>query len=136
MTPLVTAARKYLGVPFRHRGRTARHLDCVGLIVRAYADLGRDIRHDKTHYGREPHADGLRDQLQLEFGPPAPDMRVGDVALIAYNTIVPHHVGIIGDYKYGGFSLIHADGMAGKVVEHRLDDGWRKLIIETYRDNA
>lgn len=136
MTALVTAARKYLGVPFRHRGRTPRHLDCVGLIVRAYADLGRDIRHDKTHYGREPHADGLRDQLQLEFGPPAPDMRVGDVALIAYNTIVPHHVGIIGDYKYGGFSLIHADGMAGKVVEHRIDEVWQAMILETYRDHA
>lgn len=134
MTEIVSAARKYLGVPFRHRGRSARFLDCVGLIVIAMRDCGREIHHDKPHYGREPHADGLREQLQKEFGEPASEMRVGDVALIAYNTEIPHHVGIIGNYLYGGFSLIHADGMVGKVVEHRLDANWQKMILETYRN--
>ena len=132
---LADSARKYIGVPFRHRGRTVRHLDCVGLVVIAAKDLGREILHDKPHYGREPNNDGLREHLQMEFGPPASDMRVGDVALIAYNTEVPHHVGIIGNYIYGGFSLIHADGMVGKVVEHRLDSNWQKMILETYRDS-
>jgi cell wall-associated NlpC family hydrolase len=136
MNPLVTAARKYLGVPFRHRGRLATRLDCVGLIVRSMQDIGREVKHDKTRYGREPHADGLREHLQMEFGQPAPDIQVGDVALIAYNTEIPHHVGIIGDYLYGGFSLIHADGSVGHVVEHRIDDNWRKMILETYRDNG
>ena len=134
MTDAVIAARRYLGVPFRHRGRSERALDCVGLIVRAFADCGRMVSHDKEHYGREPHADGLREQLILEFGQPASDVQVGDVALIAYNTIIPHHVAIVGNYRYGGFSLIHADGMAGKVVEHRLDAKWRGMIIDTFRD--
>jgi cell wall-associated NlpC family hydrolase len=132
---LANAARKYLGVPFRHRGRTARHLDCVGLVVVACHDVGFDITHDKPHYGREPNNDGLREQLQKQFGEPAPDMQVGDVALVAYNTEIPHHVAIIGDYLYGGFSLIHADAVFGKVVEHRLDDKWQRLILETYRVN-
>jgi cell wall-associated NlpC family hydrolase len=130
---IAEAARKYLGVPFRHRGRGPVFLDCVGLIVRVMKDCGHDIQNDKSHYGREPHADGLREQLQKEFGQPAPNMQVGDVALVAYNTVIPHHVGIIGDYIYGGLSLIHADGNAGKVVEHRIDARWQKMIIETYR---
>ena len=130
---LAETARKYLGVPFRHRGRSARCMDCVGLIVLAVQDLGGAVENDKLHYGREPHADGLREQLQKEFGEPCADMQVGDVALIAYNTEIPHHVGIIGNYLYGGFSLIHADGSVGKVVEHRIDETWQKMIIETYR---
>lgn len=134
MMNLADSSRKYLGTPFRHLARGPRFLDCVGLIVVARRDLGLSTENDKQHYGREPAADGLREQLQKEFGEPKTDMRVGDVALIAYNTIVPHHVAIIGDYLYGGFSLIHADGMEGRVLEHRLDEQWQKLIIETYRD--
>ncbi len=133
---LVESARKYLGVPFRHRGRIATRLDCVGLIVLAFKDIGREILNDKQHYGREPHADGLREGLIAEFGEPCAEMKVGDVALIAYNTEIPHHVAIVGNYLYGGFSLIHADGMVGKVVEHRLDAKWQKMILETYRDNG
>jgi cell wall-associated NlpC family hydrolase len=130
---LAEAARKYLGKPFRHRARGPNYLDCVGLVVVACRDLGREIANDKQHYGREPHADGLRESLQLEFGEPAKDIRVGDIALIAYNTEIPHHVAIVGDYLYGGFSLIHADGMEGRVVEHRFDDNWRRMTLETYR---
>jgi len=129
----VTAARKYLNVPFRHRGRNSRHLDCLGLVIVSLADTGFIVTNDKKHYGREPHTDGLREGLQIAFGEPCTDIQVGDIALIAYNTIVPHHVALIGDYVYGGLSLIHADGMVGKVVEHRLDDNWRKMILETYR---
>jgi cell wall-associated NlpC family hydrolase len=131
---LVESARKYLGVPFRHRGRLPSRLDCVGLIVIARQDCGYEVRNDEKHYGREPHADGLREHLQLEFGQPCSDIQVGDIALIAYNTEIPHHVAIVGDYVYGGLSLIHADGLIGRVVEHRLDDKWRGLILETYRD--
>lgn len=130
---IADAARKYIGMPFRHRGRGGRFVDCVGLIVCALRDCGYEIQNDKAHYGREPHADGLREQLQKEFGEPAMEMQVGDVALIAYNTEIPHHVGIIGNYIYGGFSLIHADGTVGKVVEHRIDARWQKMILETYR---
>lgn len=31
---------KYLGVPFKHRGRLTDGLDCYGLIIRVYEDLG------------------------------------------------------------------------------------------------
>lgn len=38
--PQVVAARKYLGVRFRHRGRSSTGLDCVGLVMRSWYDCG------------------------------------------------------------------------------------------------
>lgn len=132
MSALVAAARRYLGVPFRHRGRTARGLDCAGLVLRAYADLGV-VMPDVRHYGREPHKDGLRAAVVRALGQPVEDApQVGDVLLMAFDRD-PHHVGIVGDYLHGGLSLIHSYGDVGRVVEHRLDDGWRAKILEVYR---
>jgi len=34
---------KYLGIPFKHRGRDLRGLDCYGLIINVYRDLGYEL---------------------------------------------------------------------------------------------
>lgn len=129
---LVDQARKYLGTPFKHRGRTKFGLDCAGLIVRSYLDLGRPVK-DLRIYGREPHRDGLRqtvlsNQVDRVYGPWEP----GDVLLMKF-VREPHHLGIAGDYFAGGLSLIHSYGEIGRVVEHRLDDVWKSRVLEVYR---
>lgn len=132
MSPLVDAARSYLGVPFRHRGRTSAGLDCAGLLVVAYRDLGIELP-DIRIYGREPHKNGLVRAVEDGFGQPlgrAPEP--GDVLLMRFER-EPHHLGIVGDYIHGGLSLIHAYGAAGRVVEHRLDAAWRARIVAVYR---
>lgn len=131
MTPVVQAARRYLGTPFRHRGRSASGLDCAGLVWRSYYDLGTTLP-DIRWYGREPHRDGLREVVREAFGdpvhrPPIP----GDVLLMRFNR-EPHHLAIVGDYP-GSLSLIHSYGDAGRVVEHRLDPFWCGRILEIYR---
>jgi len=132
MSQLVTAARRYLGVPFRHRGRTRAGLDCAGLIWRSYADLGV-ILPDIRIYGREPHRNGLERVVKAGFGcAAARDPEPGDVLLMRFER-EPHHLGFVGDYAHGGLSLIHAYGTAGKVVEHRLDALWRGRIVTVYR---
>lgn len=134
--PLVTAARQYLGVPFRHRGRTARGLDCVGLGWRAYADLGV-VLPDLRQYGREPRDERLLKAIKaalgepVGFGPTA-ELQPGDVPLFDYND-EPHHVGIVGWLAYGALSLIHADSIVGEVVEHRLDDAWCARMSWVFR---
>jgi len=55
----VEAARKYLGMPFRHMARGPRRVDCAGLILCAFRDVGIELE-DMPVYGREPHKDGLR----------------------------------------------------------------------------
>jgi cell wall-associated NlpC family hydrolase len=130
--PLVAAARAYLGTPFLHRGRTPVGLDCAGLVWRAYADLGV-LLPDVRIYGREPYRNGLEAAMVRALGEPvARHPAAGDVLLIRFDR-EPHHIGIAADYPHGGLSLLHAHGMAGCVVEHRLNKTWRDRIVAVFR---
>lgn len=133
MSAIVSAARSYLDVPFRHRGRSRRGLDCIGLVVVALADVGRSVA-DRKAYGRSPEADRLRVALVDEFGDPIPkdQLQVGDIVTMQW-TGRPQHVGIVTDYLLGGLGLIHAEIANGRVVEHRLADPWPRRIIEGWR---
>ena len=137
---LSDAARKYLGTPFRHRGR-GRYLDCAGLVVRVSEDMGLPII-DQKQYGREPFRDGLVEAGVRTFGEPvhvAPvaigDIQEDDVILIRY-AVNPHHVMIVGRSPLGWLTVIHADGHYGKVIEHRLDEALAKDITHVFRRPA
>ncbi|MBL0918047.1 MAG: C40 family peptidase [Hydrogenophaga sp.] len=136
MSKLIDAARKYVGTPFRHRGRSTASLDCAGLGVKAYADCGV-VLPDLRHYGREPYQGGMERALTTALGEPVghgpdADLEEGDVVVMHFNS-EPHHVGLIGRTPYGALSLIHADSLVGKVVEHRLDKAWRDRIVFVHR---
>lgn len=128
------AARRYLGVPWKHQGRDrVRGLDCIGLCVVCAQDLGWTVR-DQSGYPRDPHGNVLEGALREHFAR-VPDMRPGDVVSIRFAGPV-RHVAIVGEYMYGGLSLIHSNSRVGKVVEHRLDDHWRNQIVNVYRRPA
>lgn len=135
ISDFVFACRSYMNTPFKHRGRTRRGIDCAGLVICALRDLGVDPVDLKV-YGSQPSKDGLRETVQANLGEPTgyggQDLAVGDILLMKFNR-EPHHIGVVGDYVHGGFSLIHTYGEAGFVKEHRLDDVWRERIIESYR---
>jgi cell wall-associated NlpC family hydrolase len=59
------------------------------------------------------------------------EMRSGDVALFAYEHT--RHLAVVANYHAGGLSIIHAYEPAGKVVENRLDDEWRRRLRAVYR---
>lgn len=137
MGKLVEAARGYLGVKWRHRGRSKHGLDCAGLGVLAYRDCGVEVP-DFTLYGREPHDDGLIKYLTAALGEPLPTgyvLKDGDIIVLRF-VKEPHHVGIVAEANYGGMpalNVIHADGAAGRVLEVRLDDTTMKRITHVYR---
>lgn len=121
-------------IKFRHMGRDPKTgFDCAGFLQWLAKKQGRQVWDIKA-YGRQPHMDGLRDALIRNLGEPIPlaDMRPGDIVLMAFSG-EPKHVGVLGDYQFGGLSLIHTYGTIRCVVEHRLDDRWRSLVIEAYR---
>ena len=43
----------------------------------------------------------------------------GDVVVVRF-AADPQHIGILGDYRHGGLSIIHAASTPGRVIETRL----------------
>lgn len=133
-------ARSYLGTRFVHRGRNKRGLDCVGLVWCAYRDAGIALE-DYRLYAREPQKqDGLVCKIEAALGAPVSffgrvKLKPDDVIVVRFE-VEPHHVGIVGSYKYGGLSVIHACGHNEKVVEHRLSDDMVNRITHVFRRPA
>lgn len=137
MGKLVDAARSYLNVKWRHRGRSRHGVDCAGLGVLAYRDCGIELP-DYTLYGREPHNDGLIKYLTAALGDPLPTgsaLKDGDIIVMRF-VKEPHHVAIVADAVYGGtaaLNIIHADGQTARVLEVRLDESTAERITHIYR---
>lgn len=142
MSELVKTARRYLGVPFRHRGRNpAVGLDCAGFPRQVYLDRGVELK-DVAKYPRESNSDRIVLAACEALGEPvavAPvrrdQLQVGDLCVQRFN-VYPHHFFFVGDYYLGGLSCLHADGDQGpysRVVEVRLDDARIALITHVFR---
>lgn len=127
---IIATARSYIGTKWRHRGRTQRGMDCVGLVVLSCQSAGIEIE-DYVGYGREPWNDRLRQELKQQFGNPTDDWQPGDIALFEIEHQRPRHIGILGNYKYGGLSLIHAHSIYG-VVEQSLAGTKDLNLVEVY----
>lgn len=143
MTPgqrmdFVEAARTFLGVPFRHQGRTRRGMDCIGLVVLSLRAAGVSVA-DRTDYGRTPTAARkLWDSLVAELGPPAltratpADLQPGDIVAMSWGVAGEAHVGIVWAHPEGA-GLIHTEASIGEVVEQRIDAGMAALITGVWR---
>lgn len=118
----VQIAREYLGTPFHHQARKKGiGVDCVGLVLCVAQELGAvPVDWDVTGYSRYPDgAELMRHLRERLVEVPRDDMCPGDVVCVAFAKY-PQHVGIVGDYVHGGLSIIHADGLRGRVLETRL----------------
>jgi cell wall-associated NlpC family hydrolase len=126
VSALVDAARKYLGVPFHHQGRNEHGLDCAGLIVLAYRDIGIEL-NDIQGYGMEPWNDGLRECVESNLTKVDGEPEPGDVLLLRWRR-EPQHVAIVTDK-----GIIHAYANVRKVVETGFSPFWRHRIVGVYR---
>lgn len=121
---IIDCARSYLGVPWRHQGRTSAGLDCGGLIIRVAHDLGLST-FDVDGYGREPDGVSLRAHLEAQA------VRVlqgeaGDILLLRF-VRYPQHLAIRTDV-----GIIHTYAQVGAVVEHHFDSRWRARLVDVY----
>lgn len=122
---VINQARKYLGVRYKHQGRTEFGLDCLGLLVKVAHDLGIS-KADSNDYGRVP--DGRKMMRQLEehldiTTSPEP----GDILLFRFQG-EPRHLAIKTD-----IGMIHSYAEQKKVVEHRMDEVWKSRLVRAYR---
>ena len=120
---IVAEARKWLGTPFHHQGRVMGHgVDCAGLVACVGKALGLTC-FDATGYGRSPDPRAMGGILARELvGIPVPEARLGDVLWMAFDK-EPQHVAIVTDV-----GIIHATSAIGRVVEHGVNEIWRRRI--------
>lgn len=138
MSRIVEAARGWLDVPYLHQGRNRSGVDCVGLPVCVYRDLGVELP-DFRAYAHESDSALLIGKATDALGEPvavAPvresDLQIGDIIMFRFE-IEPHHVGIVADYHLGGLSFIDADGGYERVIERRLSDKYVDRITHVFR---
>lgn len=118
---IVAAARSHLGTPWMHQARLPGHgMDCIGLVICVAREVGAvPAGFDVGGYSRSPNGSMMRLCSQHMDQIDAPEL--GAVVVIATQAD-PHHIGIIGDHRHGGWSLIHASNAArpAQVIETRL----------------
>jgi cell wall-associated NlpC family hydrolase len=118
---VAAAARAEMGTPWMHQGRLPGvALDCAGLVIVTAKRLGLVPQDwDIADYGRLP--DGTLLDRCGEHMQRINALELGAVLVVAI-TGQPQHMGIVGNYRHGGWSLIHAASNArpGRVIETRL----------------
>lgn len=133
-TQIVTEARTWLGTPFHHQARIKGvGVDCVGLLIALGRQFGMvPLEWDVQGYDRNPDGRTLLAGCMEMMTPIEQDaMRPGDVVLVRFDAH-PQHVGIVGDYRHGGLSIIHASGNAGSVIETRLMFSSAMLFVAAF----
>jgi cell wall-associated NlpC family hydrolase len=122
-TKVVEQARSWIGTPYHHQARLKGvGVDCIGLIIGCAWELGLiDPSFDIRGYTKNPDGCLMELARQHMVEVPAESMQIGDVIVLSLIT-EPQHFGILGNYRHGGLSIIHAYG-AGRescVIETRL----------------
>jgi len=133
---IIDEARTWLGTPFHHQGRLKSvGADCAGVVdgvARAFGFSG----NVPVNYGRQPDCKAMKAVLNEHMDPiPVAEATLADVLWFAFDGD-PQHVGIITDIGIlHSYSLrSHLSGLeAGRCVEHRLNDLWRKRIRGAWR---
>lgn len=131
------AAKRYIGVPFRHQGRNPSvGIDCVGLLVLSARDCGYGSLsdYDGTSYDRNP----ARGELERRIGralTPYPELLPGCVVCMDFFGKV-RHVGIISQLDDGRLGLIHSYNKPPRVVENGINERWMDFIKSVYRLEA
>ena len=126
---IVAEARRWKGTPFSHQGRVlGKRVDCVGLISMVARAAGAKSR-DVANYTDNPDPIEMKAILDRELiNIPIADAKPGDIFWMIYGSPKPRHLAI-----FTGTGIIHAYSQNGAVVEHELDEKWRRRVRAVYR---
>ena len=131
---IVTAARTWLGVPWRHQGRSRLGVDCAGLVVL----VGRGLSladYDTQAYGRRPEGQGFVEHFRAAMaGITLPEAGPGDVLVFA-DAAYPCHCGFL-TVKHEVPHLLHAHALRRKVLEEPYAGEWPLKVKFAFRFRA
>lgn len=125
---IVAAARAWVETPYHHMGRVKGHgVDCYGVIEMVGRSLGVYIPQGIL-YSRIPDEKELLRYMdtyaiRISIGEAKP----GDIVILPYLNKL-RHMAILTEQ-----GMIHAHEPSGKVVEHVVNDAWRRLFRRAYQ---
>lgn len=140
---VVAEARSWIDTPWVHQQhQKGLACDCGGLVRGVMVQLSlaspdfREWPEALTYLGYPSQPDGilLRQACEKFLMPVARrDMKPGDVVLMITD-YHPQHMGILGEYRHGGLSLIHASSTARppRVIETRLMFGRNQRFVAAF----
>lgn len=119
---VVASARLWLDTPFHHQARLRGvGVDCIGLVIGVARELNLVAPDfDVSAYPRVPDGLSLMSTAREHMNEISREsMQAGDIVVVSFDRD-PQHFGVLGNYRHGGFSIIHAASNAGRVIETRL----------------
>lgn len=128
---IVAEARTWLGVPWRHQGRSRAGVDCAGLVVLVARALELSD-HDSRAYGRRAQGQGFVEHFREHMdGVVVTQARPGDVLVFADHAY-PCHCGFLTE-RLGASHLLHAHATRRKVIEEPYAGEWPSKIKFAFR---
>lgn len=128
---IIEAARRWLGVRWKHQGRTRSGIDCLGLIVLVAKELGIADTDEKT-YSRRPDGKELLARFRHEMDEVMLNqIRPADVLMFA-DSLYPCHVGFVSE-KHGQLHIIHAHATRRQVLEEKYAYEWPNKARKAFR---
>ena len=108
---VVEAARSWLGVRYKHKGRSRRGVDCVGLLFDT-VNRSLGMHMEDPHYVHRPTPEmALREIRRYATRITIAKLQPGDVVLMQFSGVATHF-GI-----YTGHGVVHACAPARRVIE-------------------
>jgi len=136
-TYVARIAQTWIGTPYRHRASLKGvGVDCLGLILGVWRELGREVDFDIPHYApgwRETCKDELLWQrAKSNLRPADREIQAGDIALLRMRDgAAARHLGIVsGTWREP--KLIHAYSGRG-VVESIIGKPLRRRFVARFR---
>jgi len=127
-----TLRQKYLGIPYKHRGRDMKGLDCWGFPILAFRDDGIELL-DMENYdvkwsyqGKNYFIDNYYKNWEEQKIP-----KFFDLLLFKNSEGVACHVGIYLSHN----DFMHCCKGAGIVIAKITDPKWKEKLFGIYRYN-
>ena len=125
--------KKYLGIPYKHMGRTIKAFDCWGFILSVYKDIGFNLWDVGENYeigwskkGKNYFIENYYKEWKKVITP-----KFLDIILFINAKNIAHHAGIYLDNN----KFIHCCRV-GTVVTRISDPLWKNKIEGYYRLNV